>query len=113
MLFSGHYLPAIADVLHQANKAGEFTDLNLKGVLMGNPWTSPLDIELSYLPFAKAHGLISQVRIDTAHTRTRQLSLYCILAEKAWYVVVQPKMPLPQDKTWFQNSLIPTFVNHV
>lgn len=57
----GHYLPAIADAIAEATKAGRFMSLNLRGIILGNPWTSPMKIVTSVPDFAEANDLISKV----------------------------------------------------
>lgn len=61
LIFLGHYLPAITDTIVEATKAGKFKYLDLKGIILGNPWTSPVNIFVSLPDFAEANDLISKV----------------------------------------------------
>eukprot|EP00210_Caulerpa_lentillifera_P004886 g4662.t1 len=62
--FGGHYLPAIAKSIMQANAEKKGIHLNLKGVIMGNPWTHPTSHYLSYPDFALQNGLINKATRD-------------------------------------------------
>jgi len=52
------HIPYIAKHVLERNKNGAKEPWNLKGLLIGNGWTSPTDQYLSYLPFAYKMGLI-------------------------------------------------------
>lgn len=57
---TGHYLPAIADAIYEANLSGK-CNINLQGVIMGSPWTAPVPLVTSYPDYAEFHGLITEV----------------------------------------------------
>ncbi|GMH41460.1 hypothetical protein BSKO_09370 [Bryopsis sp. KO-2023] len=57
--YAGHYLPAIAKRIVEANAGNEGPKLNLQGIILGNPWTDPGIQGLSEIDFAEMHGLIS------------------------------------------------------
>lgn len=53
--YAGHYIPAIADFIVQHPDS----NLNLKGVAIGNGWVDPYDQYPAYVEFAKLNNLIS------------------------------------------------------
>lgn len=68
--FGGHYLPAIAKAIVIANVHQSGPQLNLRGVFMIDPWTSPSSIYYSYPEYAYDEGLISR------DTRDRMFSAW-------------------------------------
>lgn len=63
--YAGQHIPYIAQAIMDRNKDVGKTPWNLKGLLIGNGWISPVDQYLSYLPFAYKAGLI-QADTDAA-----------------------------------------------
>lgn len=59
--YAGHYLPVISNKLffYQDNY------FNLKGVAIGNGWTTPAAVEGSYVPFSLENQLITQEVADS------------------------------------------------
>lgn len=52
--YAGKYVPHLATAI-----LGEpLAQLNLKGLLMGDPWTDPPHIVATYADYSKAHGLV-------------------------------------------------------
>lgn len=58
--FGGHYLPAIAKAMIISNAHQSGPQLNLKGLFMIDPWTSPSSVYYSYPEYAFEEGLISK-----------------------------------------------------
>lgn len=56
--FAGHYLPTMADSILQANQRNRSMKINLKGVIIGTPWTSPITHYHSNPHYAEQNGLI-------------------------------------------------------
>jgi carboxypeptidase D len=56
--YAGQHIPYIARAILQRNKKANVRPWNLKGLLIGNGWISPVDQYLSYLPYAYQEGLI-------------------------------------------------------
>ncbi|KAK4286415.1 hypothetical protein QN277_002973 [Acacia crassicarpa] len=78
--YAGHYIPAIASRIHQANKANEGIHINLKGFAIGNGDTDPYIQYAAYTDFALENGLINSDdynRINKGVTPCLQLILDC------------------------------------
>ncbi|XP_034098407.2 retinoid-inducible serine carboxypeptidase-like isoform X7 [Drosophila albomicans] len=58
--YGGKMAPEFALELYRAQQRGE-VQCQLKSVVVGNPYTSPVDIILSYAPFLLQHGIIDHV----------------------------------------------------
>lgn len=58
--YAGHYIPAIAEKLFYYNS----NQFRLKGVAIGNGWTSPQHQEVSYADFSSDNGLINATLRD-------------------------------------------------
>ncbi|CUM64177.1 uncharacterized protein PRCAT00001770001 [Priceomyces carsonii] len=60
--YAGQYIPYIAERVLKRNKELKKNEkiYNLKGLLIGNGWISPVDQGLSYLPFSYQAGLIRE-----------------------------------------------------
>ncbi|XP_028756914.1 serine carboxypeptidase-like [Neltuma alba] len=58
--YAGHYIPAIASRIHQANKAKEGIHINLKGFAIGNGHTNPEIQYAAYTDFSLENGLINR-----------------------------------------------------
>ncbi|KAG1362655.1 Serine carboxypeptidase 3 [Cocos nucifera] len=58
--YAGHYIPAFASRIHQANKAKEGTCINLKGFAIGNGLTDPAIQYKAYTDFALDNGIIKE-----------------------------------------------------
>ncbi|KAF2100670.1 pheromone-processing carboxypeptidase KEX1 [Rhizodiscina lignyota] len=58
--YAGQHIPYIAHHILDRNKDPAKESWNLKGLLIGNGWTSPVDQYLSYLPFAYEEGVIQR-----------------------------------------------------
>ena len=58
--YAGQHIPYIAQAVTKRNEAKKSDQhhWNLKGLLIGNGWISPVDHYQTYLPFAYAEGLI-------------------------------------------------------
>ncbi|XP_017115476.1 retinoid-inducible serine carboxypeptidase [Drosophila elegans] len=57
--YGGKMAPEFALELHLARKRGR-VDCRLQSVVVGNPWTSPLDSILSYAPFLLQMGIVDE-----------------------------------------------------
>jgi carboxypeptidase D len=59
--YAGQHIPYIAKAILDRNKAQSYThDWNLKGLLIGNGWISPVEQYPSYLAFAYEKGLVEK-----------------------------------------------------
>ncbi|KAM5352462.1 hypothetical protein ACJ41O_005185 [Fusarium nematophilum] len=58
--YAGQYIPYIARAILDRNKKNTKTPWNLKGLLIGNGWISPVDQYPTYLTFAYEKGLIEK-----------------------------------------------------
>ncbi|XP_017002821.2 retinoid-inducible serine carboxypeptidase [Drosophila takahashii] len=67
--YGGKMAPEFALELHLAKKRGRL-DCQLKSVVVGNPWTSPLDSILSYAPFLLQAGIVD----DDGYRRISRLA---------------------------------------
>lgn len=67
--YGGKMAPEFALELHLAKKVGEL-ECDLKSVVVGNPWTSPLDSILSYAPFLLQSGIVD----DDGYRRISRLA---------------------------------------
>ncbi|KAL5120172.1 Cell death protease [Pleosporales sp. CAS-2024a] len=58
--YAGQHIPYIARAILKRNKKqnADSQPWNLKGLLIGNGWISPVDQYLAYLPFAYQNGLV-------------------------------------------------------
>ncbi|KAF2745607.1 alpha/beta-hydrolase [Sporormia fimetaria CBS 119925] len=56
--YAGQHIPYIAQAILKRNKENGKLPWNLKGLLIGNGWISPVDQYLSYLKYAYQEGLI-------------------------------------------------------
>jgi len=56
--YGGHYVPQLAYAILEGNKAGK-SNINLKGILVGNPWTDSVIDTNSIPPFIFYHHLCS------------------------------------------------------
>ncbi|GMH41459.1 hypothetical protein BSKO_09369 [Bryopsis sp. KO-2023] len=56
--YAGHYLPAIAKRIVDANAGNEGPKLNLQGIILGNPWTDPGIQAVSQVKYAKEKNLL-------------------------------------------------------
>ncbi|XP_054785591.1 serine carboxypeptidase-like [Prosopis cineraria] len=56
--YAGHYIPALASRIHQANKAKEGIHINLKGFAIGNGETKPVTQYGAYTDFAYENNII-------------------------------------------------------
>lgn len=57
--YGGKMAPEFALELYLAKERGDL-DCQLKSVVVGNPWTSPLDSTLSYAPYLLQLGIVDQ-----------------------------------------------------
>ena len=62
--FAGHYLPAIARSILLANERKKDMHLNLQGIFLVDPWTSPSSHYYSYPVYAYQQGLIGEETRD-------------------------------------------------
>lgn len=76
--YAGQHIPYIAKAVMDRNAklTGAQRHWNLKGLLIGNGWISPVEQYLSYMPFAYAEGLI-QGGSDSARN-VEQAQLECL-----------------------------------
>ncbi|CCJ31151.1 unnamed protein product [Pneumocystis jirovecii] len=58
--YAGQYIPYIATAILERNKKENNKHYNLKGLLIGNGWISPLAQYSSYLPFAVENKLVKK-----------------------------------------------------
>lgn len=58
--YAGQHIPYIADSILARNKDAGKESYNLKGLLIGNGWTDPVNQYPSYLPFAYEEGIIDR-----------------------------------------------------
>ncbi|MED6220611.1 Serine carboxypeptidase-like 48 [Stylosanthes scabra] len=58
--YAGHYIPALASRIHQANKQKQGILINLKGFVIGNGLTNPGIQYAAYTDFALANHLITK-----------------------------------------------------
>ncbi|KAK4286416.1 hypothetical protein QN277_002974 [Acacia crassicarpa] len=70
--YAGHYIPAIASRIHQANKANEGIHINLKGFAIGNGLTDPEIQYAAYTDFALENGLINSDDYNRINTMVPQ-----------------------------------------
>ncbi|KAK4286417.1 hypothetical protein QN277_002975 [Acacia crassicarpa] len=77
--YAGHYLPALASRLHQANKANEGIHINLKGMAIGNGLTNPEIQYPAYPDFALERGLIQKDEYNSI----KQLVPSCVQSAQA------------------------------
>lgn len=56
--YAGQHIPYIAKAILERNQKTAGQKWNLKGLLIGNGWISPLDQYLAYLPYAYEAGLV-------------------------------------------------------
>ncbi|KAH7084911.1 pheromone-processing carboxypeptidase KEX1 [Paraphoma chrysanthemicola] len=74
--YAGQHIPYIARAILNRNKNQAKRQWNLKGLLIGNGWMSPVDQYLAYLPFAYQNGML-QADTDAAR-RVEQQQAICI-----------------------------------
>ncbi|KAF2117868.1 pheromone-processing carboxypeptidase KEX1 [Lophiotrema nucula] len=74
--YAGQHIPYIAKGILEHNKDPSKRPWNLKGLLIGNGWISPVDQYLSYLPYAYKENLIT-AGTEAAKRVERQQSI-CI-----------------------------------
>ncbi|XP_016961724.1 retinoid-inducible serine carboxypeptidase [Drosophila biarmipes] len=67
--YGGKMAPEFALELHLAKRSGRL-NCQLKSVVVGNPWTSPLDSVLSYAPFLLQAGIVD----DDGYRRISRLA---------------------------------------
>lgn len=60
--YAGHYIPNLAAKILQENKKAGRTIINLKGLLVGNPWTDPKSDDAGMTDFWYSHQLISKAK---------------------------------------------------
>ncbi|XP_017067057.2 retinoid-inducible serine carboxypeptidase [Drosophila eugracilis] len=79
--YGGKMAPEFALELYLAKKKGQ-VDCNLKSVVVGNPWTSPLDSVLSYAPFLLQAGVVD----DNGYHRISRLAgeLATLVYDEKW-----------------------------
>jgi carboxypeptidase D len=58
--YAGQHIPYIAKAILERNKKDPQHEWNLKGMLIGNGWISPVEQYQSYLPYAYQAGLVSR-----------------------------------------------------
>lgn len=59
--YAGHYIPQLATVVLQNNKVPGQAQINLKGIMIGNPLFDPsIDLDYAHLEYAWGHGMISE-----------------------------------------------------
>ncbi|KAK4487398.1 hypothetical protein RD792_005971 [Penstemon davidsonii] len=79
--YAGHYIPAFALRIHQANKnKRRITKINLKGLAIGNGMTNPEIQYKAYADFALDMKLINQtyyVRLSKSLSRCQKLIKFC------------------------------------
>lgn len=56
--YAGHYVPAVSYTIHKYNKAANSTDINLKGLAIGNGLTDPAIQYGAYADFALLNNLV-------------------------------------------------------
>ncbi|XP_078178376.1 serine carboxypeptidase-like [Carex rostrata] len=66
--YAGHYVPALANRVHQGNKANEGLHINLKGFAIGNGLTDPEIQYNAYTDYALEMKLIQQSDYDDINT---------------------------------------------
>jgi carboxypeptidase D len=69
--YAGEHIPYIARAILDKAKTDP-TSWNLKGLLIGNGWISPVDQYLAYLPFAYEHGLIERKSAEAEQVESTQ-----------------------------------------
>lgn len=57
--YGGHYVPLISAAVLDYNSMGPKTPINIKGFLVGNPWTDPYSDNLGTTTFWEETGIIS------------------------------------------------------
>ncbi|XP_017061160.1 LOW QUALITY PROTEIN: retinoid-inducible serine carboxypeptidase [Drosophila ficusphila] len=79
--YGGKMAPEFALELHSAKKRGQ-VDCRLESVVVGNPWTSPLDSVLSYAPYLLQMGIVD----EDGYRRISRLSgqLAALVYDKQW-----------------------------
>ncbi|KAG4304127.1 hypothetical protein PORY_002491 [Pneumocystis oryctolagi] len=78
--YAGQYVPYIANYILKRNKKDHSKSYNLKGILIGNGWISPLTHYKSYLPFALTNNLV--VKGSEHESKIEKATQLCELAIK-------------------------------
>jgi len=80
--YGGHYVPAVALRVLQANEKHSGKHINLKGIAIGNGWVDPRDQYAGYGPFAYQNNLID----GTTYAEMNQTVIQCqqYIDQKDW-----------------------------
>lgn len=81
--YAGQHIPYIARGILKHNKDPSKRPWNLKGLLIGNGWISPVDQYLSYLPYAYQEGLIQAGSDAAKRVESQQAKCVKLLNEGA------------------------------